>query len=357
MSDTINAILNSKKIKYSVLKELINDLPEDTEELNLFISVESIMKHFYNKKVNEIFNSLTNDDKYILSSELINIAAHYRHFFWSRYNITTNFYFYYSSEKAEHNREIFNDYRLSYYNKTIDDKVEFKALNKLINTNLKLANIISEYLPNIYFIDTKTLEPSVLVQYIVGKIKNIPEITNLVLTNNTLDYQLVNLPRTFILEMKMDDSYIISKNNIYKTLLKKSKTRDNSILDSSFYTSVLAISGFKKYDIEGLKGSGLIKTIAKLERDITNNKITNDEISSNLLLTADKIYEDNTDIIKRNYKLLSYEYQRKQITPKEIHNIDLQLNNKSDNVSLMEINRMYYEQYPLMLIELMEGEY
>lgn len=355
MISIMNAIINSKKIKYAVLNNLIKDLPQDTEELNLFISVESILKSFYAPKVNEVFNSLNNEDKYLLSSELINIAAHYRHYFWSRFNIPTNFYFFYSSEKAFHNCVLDSDYRLDYYNKRFDNNSEYYNLNKIIEENLKLSNIMSEYLPNIYFVNTLTVEPSVLAYHIINRIGSQNGLTNLILTNNILDYQLVSMPNTFIIEMNMDKSFIISKDNLYNIVLKKSKIRDTSSLSHVFYPAILSISGHKKYNVEGIKGMGIVKTISKLEKKIEDGTITNDILSADMLLTSNKLF-DNTDTVIRNYKLLSYSYQNKNISPKESFNIKNQLINKSDNMSLMEINRLYYENYPLMLLELMEGE-
>ena len=355
MSDMMQAIINSKKIKYSVLNSLIKDLPQNTDELNLFISVESVLKSFYATKVNEIFNSLEQEDKYLLSSELINIAAHYRHYFWSRYNIPTNFYFFYSDEKAFHNVVLDSNYRETYYTKRFDNKSEYYNLNKIIDENLKLSNILSEYLPNIYFINTKTLESSVLPYYIISKLGDVEGVTNLILTNNTLDYQLVSLPNTFIIEMKMDNSFVISKDNLYKILLKKSKIKDDTPLSHVFYPSILSISGFTKYNIEGIKGMGMMKTIAKLEKAVSQGIINNDVVSSDITLVSSRLFE-NKENINRNYKVLSYSYQNKNISPKEVYNIKQQLINKSDNMSLMEINRLYYERYPLMLIELMEGE-
>ena len=355
MSDIMQALVNSKKIKYTVMNELIKQLPQNTEELNLFISVESILKPFYSPNVNEIFNSLDNDDKYLLSSELINIAAHYRHYFWSRFNIPTNFYFYYSNEKAFHNTVINSDYRRDYYNKRFSDNSEFYNLNKIIIENLDLSNVLSEYLPNIYFINTRTLEPSVLPYYIISKLGTLEDVTNVVMTNSVIDFQLVSLERTFIIDMKMDKSYVINKDNIYSTLLKKSKVKKDTPLSHVFFPSVLSISGYKYFNIEGLKGMGQVKTIAKLEKSINNGIIGNDVLSADMTLTSKKLFE-NTELIDNNYKILSYSYQNKHISPKEIYNIKQQLTNKSDNMSLMEINRLYYEHYPLMLLELMEGE-
>lgn len=358
-SNMMQIILNSKKIKYSVLEPLIlKNIPKDTQEINIFISVDSLIKQFYNPKINETINALDSEDKFLLSSEIINVIAHYRHFFYSRYNMPTNYFLYYSGAKSFYNLTKDENYKKDYYEKCISSKSEFYNLNKMIKKNLELANLLSEYLPNIYIIDTKSLEPSVLPYYIINNNQGVNGLTNLILTTNQVDYQLANLDRTFIVNLKMDESEIINKDNLMKKLLKTSKIKDNTPLDSNFYLTTLAISGFKPFNVEGLKGYGYTKVVSKLEKAITNGKIVNDNLSANLLLTANQLFTEQKQIntIKKNYKILSYENLFKNISPKELDNINNQINNKSDNMSLLEINRLYYERYPLMLIELMEGE-
>ena len=134
-------IINSKKVKYIVLDELIKKLPVNTEEINLFISIDSLLKSFYNPQVNEKINVLDSDDQYMLSSEIINIAAHYRHYFWSRYQIPTNYFFYYSDKEADYCIRELPTYKSSFYGKRLYNKVEFRNLNKMINENLKLASL------------------------------------------------------------------------------------------------------------------------------------------------------------------------------------------------------------------------
>ena len=223
---------------------------------------------------------------------------------------------------------------------------------------MELASLLSEYLPNIYIINTKTLDPSVLPYTIIQKNGNIENLTNLILTNNKVEFQLVNLPNTYVLDLKSDDSIIIGNKNLMEQLLTKSKTKKETILDPNYYASVLSVSGFKNFNIDGIPGCGPIKAINKIEKAISGGYLNNDETSSKLNITAENLFTEDKYIntIKNNYRILSIENLYKNISPKEKYNIIEMLKNKSDNMSLIEINRLYYEEYPLMLVELMEGE-
>lgn len=356
--EIMQALLNSKKVKYVVLEKLVKQLPMNTDELNIFISAESIFKSFYTPQLNEKVNVLRNADKYLISSEFINIMAHYRHFFWSRYRIPTNFFVYYSSKEASYNKSLVPDYRESYYNKRSFSTYEYSNLNKMIYDNMKLAVLLSEYLPNIYIVDTKTLEPSVLPYHIITNNGSIDGLTNLIFTNNKMDYQLANLPDTYIVDLKSDDTRILNKDEIMLELIKGSKVKKSTSLNSEFYSSVLALSGCKHCGVRGIEGLGPLKTVSKLEKLIGLGTISNDEMSSKINLTADKILdnEKHINMAVNNYNALNIANMYKHISPKEKHNLENAIVNKSDNMSLIQINDKYYQEYPLMLIELMEGE-
>ena len=354
--ELMQMILNSKKVKYVVLEKLVKYLPQDTDELNIFINADSIFRSFYNPTVKEQLNAISSNDKYLLSSEFINIIAHYRHFFYSRYSMPTNFFVYYSDQEAKYPKELSSAYKVDYYTKRDMNSYEFGNLNRAINKNMHLSSILSEYLPNIYIINTKTLEPSVLPYSIISKNGELKGLTNLIITNSKIDFQLVNLPSTYVLDLRGDDSVIISKDNLMERLLTKSRAKNSTSLDSAFYTSILAVSGIKELNIDGIPGCGPIKTINKIEKAISTKLMTNDEISAKFNITAGSVFKEHETLIKRNYNMINLENLYKNISPKEKYNIIESLKNKSDNMSLIEINQKYYEDYPLMLIELMEGE-
>lgn len=355
--EIMQAMLNSKKVKYVIMEQLVKRLPTNTEEINVFINVDSLLRGFYNPKIYEAANSLSDEDKHLLSSELINIVAHYRHFFWSRYRIPSNFFLYYSDKEASYPTKLNPDYKHDFYSKRLYFKPEFNALNKMIYKNLELATILSEYLPNIYIINTGTLEPSVLPYHIINKNQKVQNLLNLVITNELSDYQLTNLNNTFILDLKSDDSKIITREEIIPSLLKRTKM-SNTELDSNFFNAILAISGNKKQNILGIPGYGPAKTVKLIEKLIKDGSISNNEESGKLNITADKYFNDSDleEIIIKNYNAISLANLYKNISPKETYAIKSAIKNKSDNMSLMEINNQYYTRYPLMLIELMEGE-
>lgn len=353
------SILNSKKIKYSILKDIIQPKLIGVMEINIFISLNSILKTFYSLKPDEVAESLQITKPNSLSSEIINIIAHYRHFFWSRFGIPSNYYIYYSDEMCNYCCSINKNYKSDYYDKRkgLSDIKEFITINEVINRNLSLIEILTEYLPNVYFINTKTFEPSALPQLLIDKNKQKEYIHNFILTNDSMDYQLCNNPYTSIISLNADRSRIIDQNNLMQVIMKKTKSENRNLItnvSSFFYVPVYSIAGFKKYNITGIKGHGPLRSLKKI------NKLIEDDLLSNICYNNMNEISDllNLDkkLLNNNFKILSLKNISINISNKEFINIKKQLNNKSDNMSLLEINNKYYKSNPLMLIELMEGE-
>ena len=351
------SILNSKKIKYNILKELVQPYLNDVDEISCFLSLNSVLKTFYSLKPDQVAESLDVSPQNALSSEIINIIAHYRHFFWSRYGISSNYYIYYSDEMCNYCTSINIDYKKDYYEKRMgmSDVKEYITINGVIEQNLGLIEILTEYLPNIYFINTKSFEPSALPQLIIDKNKPKKNCHNFILTNDQIDYQLCNNPFTTVISLNSDHSKVISTNNLISNFIKKSKTISVSSnkLDSNFFVPILSISGYKKYNINGLKGYGTVKVVKELNKLLLEDKISNIKYSSmDELIPLFKYAKTLND----NFKILSLKNISNNISNLEFINIKKQFTNKSDNLSLMDINAKYYESNPLMLIELMEGE-
>jgi hypothetical protein len=354
--------LNSKKIKYLILEPMISGYMLGVNEVNCFISLNSLLKSFYGYNADIIAEDLSNISFNALSSEIINIAAHYRHYFWSRHHVPTTFYIYYSTEMSDYCLNINTSYKKKYYSKRngTSSIKEYNTINTIIEKNYELINIISEYLPNIFFINTGTFESSATPQFLLDKNinKDMDGVLNLVLTADKIDFQLCTNHNTLVINVDSDLSKLITKDKLLETLFGSKKSPKKMEISPYFYVPMLSIIGYKSYDIDGIRGYGPIATYKRIGNLIDNGSIENIEYKS-----MDKVsklispkFPLDADKINNNFKILSYKNLSNNITKKEFINIKKQLVNKSDNMSLMSINDKYYRKNPLMLIELMEGE-
>lgn len=349
-------IINSKKIKYEVLDKLFfSNLLFDVEEVSLFFSVESILKQFYNPNIIEIVNSCENEYKFFLSSELLNLAAHYRHYFWSRFEITSNIFFFYASKINSRAKKLNFHYRDKYYEKRFNN-LEYNNLNNNILTNLNLANMLSDYLPHIYVVDTGDIEPSIFMESIIANNKA-PDLMNFIFSNNLIDMQEVIYDKTNIITLKSDNSKLIDKDNIYHYLLRSSKSKNNTSISMNLFTTIFSIVGYPPHNLEGIKNCGIVKTIQRMEKYIEeglviDKKSLNPEAVFELFANSKRL---KNQCIK-NFQIIDYQYGYEMLNKFQLEKFRNQLNDKSDNQELMNINNKYFQAYPLNLIELFEGE-
>jgi hypothetical protein len=356
----LEVIMHSKKTKYTVLDQIFKKyVKPDAENINFFIDVESVLKSVYQPKTMEIFNSLNVNEKWLISSEIINLASHYRHYTYSRLGKYSTFYFFHSSEVAKSLVNIYPEYKSEFYGKHIKSNPNFENINKIVQKNLQASKLICEYLPHVYFINTLELEPNVVPYHFIKE----QEATDMsvVLTNDPVLYQstLFN-PSTIIMTMKGDDSRIIESDDIINELLAKAKKKPEVTIVPDFYTNILAMSGWSKYKIKGLDKYGALRSTQSIIEWVKDGHLSNMRYDDPSVFTEalDVILPDTKrDIIERNFNLLDIPTIHRNISMKrKIEVLDDAIINRIDAKQLRYMNDRYYNRYPLILEYLMEGE-
>ena len=105
---TLEMALHSTKIKYDYLNSALNTLIhtdrllKDKDTINVFIDLTVVLKKLYQEEL----SGLSLIDRYMIISEIINIAAHYRHYCASRLKKYSNIIMYYTTKEAEYCKSI-----------------------------------------------------------------------------------------------------------------------------------------------------------------------------------------------------------------------------------------------------------
>ena len=359
----IEKIFNSKKIKYQDLQILYKEkAPKGRQEAIIFIDVNNILNQLYNPATMENIAMLNNDEAIIISSQLINIAAHYRHYFADRKQMYTTFIYYYSNNVDKIMTSICPSYKSDYYNKRIFDiEGTYNKINRNVLINLKMAETIMKYLPNIYMINTGDIEPSlfplIYTRYIAEN------------TNDKFPIIYSNDAMAKLLPIYDDSFYVLTHDFKYTKLLNKMDIleevigelpKDNIILPE-ILPLLYSIAGYKKYNIEGIKGQGLKTAYKNINTAISKGELSNIlysdmDILSNDLENIPK-YQNHVSTITANMEIFNpYIAVFPSITDDIILNFKHQFKDIMDAESLLQVNRTYYEKFPLQLEELIEGE-
>jgi hypothetical protein len=364
MIENIEKILNAKKIRYEYMDNLFRKYKSVLAEgsvINIFIDLASTIKQLYNPESIKGLSGIVNKkDKYAISSILLNMIGHYRHYFASRHRCYTNIIFMYNSKIDNQIKDINPDYKKTYYEKRfLLDNPVFSDLNLLLKDNYKMMKTIIEYLPNVSFADSSYCDYRSIFPFMIEK-EEFKNNLNIILTTDKQMYQNTLLGETIILEPRGDKSRIITSNYIIKILLGKSKTiekhPDYLTINPENVILIESLISHKDLDTTGIKNFSYLKAVAFLcKNNIDINKIIFNIASINELF-KDILTEEELNKVIENFKIYNnfylaskYENDLNIMYPSFIKSIN-------DYSELKKVNETLYSKNPLTLDFFFDGE-
>ena len=350
---TIEQMITGSFVKYNRLSKIINEtyLGSNATEINLFIDLNSVLKPLYS------IDAWTYKYKHIyeIAATVLNMCGHYREFF-KYIGVSTNIYLIYGL-----NCPSINDTFIKGYNsKFINSYIKKPDITKLINDNLFIIKLITQYIPKIYFFDIGTNEVSAMIDYIINYNKSERQIENLVISKDILMLQLVPEHNARILKPNKtkedgDLSYISDINNLIKRFCveyRKAKEPDVKI-SPYFLQNILTMTRLPERSIFGDTKISIPKAIHIIDQAVKNRFLTEGilytQSSINTVLEAMDI-PCNKSELDMKFKAINTHYQSAFILLtekpefKKLHLIDME-----DPINLKEIISKYFEKIPIDL--------
>lgn len=242
------AVLFSKFIKYDCLDSLIKSTPYAkfifNSALDLYIDVQSVYKLALSE------NLLPNDVK-VISINILNLAAHYRHYFKSRFKI------------QDINVYIVNS--ISSVNKNI-----FEEVNNKNKDMFAILKILTPYFPKVYYIEQEEYNASAIVLSMINKYTIPGNRFGLVISNDVFSYQiptLVPMNRVFVLKPSTTPKFISGNNVIDYMFPRKSSNTITSDLSPALLPVIIA---YHKCPELGITMINNFKTTLNIIRDMIN---------------------------------------------------------------------------------------
>lgn len=337
-------------VRYERLAELINAefYNSNYNEINLCIDAYSMIKSIYGLQPYQFIDELS------ISSCIINACAHYRNFFWTRYNVTCKIYIVFSRmEQSIAEAKMFYP---TYEN--IFTTEPNPSMDALINKNLGVLEELCPYIPDVKFIHSK-YEPGL----VFGNIATDVSKPTIIVSKDPWVLQVTaNLFNAYILRPTknngQDISILISHKNVISYYLQMRKTNTCAVLDPTIISPhhlsyMIAAAGFPERKLGKLH---LLRTISNLLIEaickmyithgiIVDIKSFNTEISnvSNIKLKTFDI-ECRFNAIGFNPCMLRY-----MMSPM-IDNLDMINLHNPDQMK--QINERYFSKVPLDLMAL-----
>lgn len=357
--DPFSVCFNILKIKYKDYDESLSrkKFLEPNSKINVFINLETAFKHLSMISDLEKKLILQRDFDIILTSNILNLAAHYKRFFVSN-NLDTKVYLYHTDfDSTSFVQYKYNEDFRTYYLVKYNDNPKFSYLtNALKKYILPEVQTYCEFIPNIYYISSKNIDSS-LVPFIIGK-EDI-ERKNFIIGGDYYETQYSFFP-TFMnhfIHKGLGSNSITSDCFSYlKEITKKEDDEIKSLLEVynsyGMYCSLLSVLGDRVRSIDGLSGIGPKILKNYIESGINRNEIQLSTVNPEMI---GKIFHDD-DIAEEfinNYYCTNVVNMFQELTDSDTLSIINQRRDRYDANSLMSLNKTRFINHPLILESLL----
>ena len=336
-------ILLSYYIKYDKLIELTDAAfrGNNSNIVNIYIDLYDMVQQLYNP-------TLYSNKEFIIASSIINLAAHYRSFFWTRYRTMTRIFLVYGNYNATDNHRKF--YPL-FGDSSIQMMNNFDKINDSIISQLQMVKFICGYINDVYYIGSN-------YDFSLFTYNNIciDPIPSILITKSKYAYQIPALTDAVIYRPKKfggdDNSYLVTSANVITSYFKITRESSNEKIQRispSLLSALITLSGMPSRKLMKLFSS--TTAINKIYNAVSNNRIINNYNSD-----IDYLYNQldiNGEIDSMNFKYrfnaIDLVFQHRMYI-NSVESRDrtwcININNKQD---MHEINNKYFANNPLDL--------
>ena len=345
----MDRIFNAYKIRYDVLNPQMLPIRASRKirTINIFINVDDFFHKLHRPDTDREFQTTGKNASKQVVSNLINLAAHYKH--WAvKEHLSPNIYLIYTTSSIFRNGMTLNNYR-DYYKKIIDiNNPSFFYVNNTIMNSFSIIQIITKYLPRIYGIDSNYLEPSVIPLYL-SEVR--PADFNLLISKDNYDLQYTHLDKWGVIIPRGEVSPLITSGRLWNYIQLKEKIEGEFYYHPETFIWAKAIIGDKYRSIPKLTRTSWKTVLKYLEEFSSNGNNSIEILELQLRKLADYISQkkiEDTDF-NNNLYCTSVKQQLESMMEIDKSIIIQQLTDMEDIQSLYQANNSIFKEYPLNL--------
>ena len=345
-------LMTSFYVKYDRLKDLVDSYYKGSKDtnINIYIDMQSVINTI--KGVDPVNGFI---DEFSISSYIINMCAHYRNFFRTRYRVETKIWIIYSdnSQGQISGPKICPGYHTSLYNIS-------QELKTVVHNNMCVLSLLCPYIPDVGLV-IDTVEPVVTIRnMILNECQNGNTSPNIIISRDALTMQLVSLTNNVVLfPMKHhgeDNSIFITPSNVIEFYIQRRNVKvECSGIPNIFLPLIFAATRFPE---RGLKSINNIPTVmlalrAALTTDIvTYNNMITAMLEGKLDVVCNTIYEKTKFDIKYSEVLQRLKLLHDGVYSAFQPTLYMPMVNLYDKKAVQDINNEYFSKVPLDLMSL-----
>ena len=209
----VQYLMGASRIRYSVLDDfgLSNIKPN---HIVLFIDLHNVLyRLFRNRDYAAIehvpFEVIVKD----LTVGMLNIAAHYRRYFYTRLNRSNDILFFFNRKLPDYQKKYYPEFNHKLYARYDTSHKDFSVLAQALIEALKFAKSMVPYFTGVYFIDNTGVDDFAAMKLFMDE-PDYADAYQIILTKNMYAAQLLQ-PNRVILFNARSKSYIIDHHSAY----------------------------------------------------------------------------------------------------------------------------------------------
>lgn len=344
----IESILLGYYIKYINLEELTANTIvvsefANSDNIDIYIDLYDMLKNLYSIDI-------YSNKQFIIVSSVINLVAHMREFYWSRYRVNSRIYLVYGSEESNNHKQFY----LNFGESKIKEKRNYDKINSVVQSQLDMIKILCAYIYNVYYV-RKSTDFCMFTYDNICKNASTPSV---ILTKSKYAYQIPALCKNaFLLRPKkikgQDVSFVITSSNVLFAYCNKINN-DNTLLrlkdiNPKLLSLIISLNGLPSKNLLTL--FNITTAVGKVWQLIKDNIIIND-YNSDIDYVYNKLQIDNKiDLFNFKYRFnavdLVFQHRLYSLMPESKDTS--WLINLSDPDTVKNINNTYFIDNPLDL--------
>lgn len=340
---------NAYKCKYDSLNSWIKPYTNtmNINKVRIFINMDDFFHTLFKPTINNEFETYGKEVHKQFLSNVFNLLGHYRN--WAlknRYDVEV--YGFYSSADVFKNHIYHEEYRKKASSYLHSNKYFY--IRDAIMNSLEMIQFICNYIPKIYMIDTKYLEPSILPLYITQSKEKVD--LNILFSRDIYDLQYAYQDKWVYISPKGDNSSFIHRGNMWQYINYKEHIYSEDIELNYPYNMLIlakAIVGDKYRDIPRLRSIGwktLFKYLNQIQLRVEEDSYILLEMELKELLKGRLI---NDALLQKSISCIDIEEQVSILTEIDKMIIDRQIIDIEDYENLKMLNKTRFSSYPLNL--------
>ncbi len=223
-----------------------------------------------------------------------------------------------------------------------------RSIRTVINDAIPLLKTILEYIDGVYFIESNAIEPS-LIPY--NFYKESEDKFHFLVTTDRYEYQYATLNNFYILRPKIENSYILYRGNVIDQMKYEDKIVSDITTKPEMVSFILSILGNENRNIPKIKRTGLSSIIKLIDKGVEKGLIS--DSTNNIFILSKVIKDEYLEQVMGNYMCTDLETQYTKLKAKDFYDIKSQIVDKFDNNHLKKLNDIYFNKYPLFIMEIL----